>query len=228
MAEPIKLLTPHEAAALAGINERDMHRAIDEGIVPDYLVQVSGKRRGFTPAACVLMGYYVGLAEKLTGKERKRVVREAAPRIHDAFLENGNPSADSDTRFTASETNEPEDLSAQLRPFLARVRERLPRLQAARNLVTRAPDILNGTPVVRGTRIPVYTVAGTYAEEGPAGARDAYPDLDPETIELAKLYADTHPPRGRPRTHAVPEGARAVRTWNRKRRRGARRSGSRR
>ena len=228
MAEAIEVLTPHEAAALAGISERDMHRAIDERIVPDYLVQVSGKRRGFTPAACALMAYYVGLAETLTGKERRRVVREAAPRIHDVFQANTDRLPETAVGSAARDSKETEGDTTHLRPFVERVRAWLPRLQAAREIVIRSPDILDGTPVVRGTRIPVYAVAGTYAEEGPAEARRAYPDLEAETIALAKLYADTHPPRGRPKTRAVPESARPVRTWHKDRRRGARTSDPRR
>jgi len=65
--------------------------------------------------------------------------------------------------------------------------------------------------------VPVDSVAGTYVDEGAEGALEAYSNLDKETVELAKLYADTHPRRGRPKTQAVPEGANVVRTRRRKR-----------
>lgn len=218
MARRTPILSPHEAAALAGVSERDMHRAIDEGIVPGDLVQIGGKRRGFTPAACVLMAYYVELADTFTAKERKRTVREAAAEIARKIPETGDTVAaqgPGDARAAIREAGPGTDA---FEPFVARVRERLARLEAARSIVTRSPDVLDGTPVVRDTRVPVHSLAGTYAEEGLAGAQAAYPDLDAETIELAKLYADTHPPRGRPRTRAVPNGAHAVRTWRRDRR----------
>jgi uncharacterized protein (DUF433 family) len=218
MDRPTTILSPHEAAALAGISERDMHRAIDEEIVPENLVQVRGKRRGFTPAACVLMAYYIGLADKLTAKQRKRTIREAAASVAQKVPETVDPTAGWGPAPSSAAPPEDRALTAELEPFVARVRERLARLEAARSIVTSSPDILDGTPVVRNTRVPVHAVAGTYADEGADGAQAAYPDLDWETIELAKLYADTHPPRGRPRTRAVPNGARAVRTWHKDRR----------
>jgi len=228
MGEPVKLLSPHEAALLAGVSERDMHRAIDEEIVPDYLMQVSGGCRRFTPAACALMAYYVALAEKLTGKERRRVINEMAPRVHGEFSEGRHLSRHLSISFFIDPDSKREaDLRKEFEPFIKKVREGLARVEEARGIVTCTPDILSGTPVIRGTRIPVYSVAGTYAEEGLAGARDAYPHLDAETIELAKLYADTHPPRGRPSTRAVPKGARVVKTLRRARRDGGPRSGRR-
>jgi uncharacterized protein (DUF433 family) len=71
-------------------------------------------------------------------------------------------------------------------------------------------EILGGTPVVRGTRIPVYDVAAS-AAAGISTERilAAYPGLDAEKIELATIFAQANPPRGRPRTAGgeLPTGA---------------------
>ncbi len=79
---------------------------------------------------------------------------------------------------------------------------RLSQLREAQDQVIEDPEILRGTPVIRGTRIPVYDVAslvnaGTPLEE----LREIYPKLTPSQIELASVYAKATPQRGRPRRH---------------------------
>jgi uncharacterized protein (DUF433 family) len=93
-------------------------------------------------------------------------------------------------------------------PFVTATAGRLQRLEAARALVTSSPDILSGTPVIAGTRIPVHDVAASIA----AGhAREdvlaAYPSLTAEQVDLATLYAEANPLRGRPRLAPPPQGA---------------------
>ena len=61
------------------------------------------------------------------------------------------------------------------------------------------PDILGGTPVIRGTRVSVHSVrvrleAGEPVEE----LMEDYPAVPREAFGAAALYARTHPLRGRP------------------------------
>ncbi|MGA2689881.1 MAG: DUF433 domain-containing protein [Candidatus Korobacteraceae bacterium] len=61
------------------------------------------------------------------------------------------------------------------------------------------PETMAGTPVFRGTRIPVCLVAdmieqGTSIDE----ILEGYPSLTREMVEYAGVYASTHPRRGRP------------------------------
>ena len=61
------------------------------------------------------------------------------------------------------------------------------------------PEIMGGLPVVRNSRIPVYTVLGRI-EEGESMddiARD-FDHVPREALEAALAYARTHPRRGRP------------------------------
>jgi uncharacterized protein (DUF433 family) len=216
MGEPEELLSSHEAAYLAGVTEREIHRAIDENLVPEDLVRVSAGRRGFAPAASVLIAFYVDHKDTLTGHERRRVIYSVAHRVHRNFIDADAAVTLSNSLPTSSSDPDADDDLKCVRPYIDRVRGRFERLAKARKLVHSSPAILGGTPVIRGTRVPVYAVAGTYADEGAAGARAAYPTLDEDTVELAKLYADTHPPRGRPKTRAAPEGAPVVHTRRRK------------
>ncbi len=75
----------------------------------------------------------------------------------------------------------------------------LRRLAHAQQAVVSDPEIMSGTPVYRGTRIPVHAIAdmlaqGTTIEEILAG----YPALTRERVELAPVYAKAFPRRGRP------------------------------
>lgn len=214
MGEPANMLSSHEAAYLARVKEREIHRAIDENLVPEDLIRVTDGRRRFAPAASVLIAFYVEHKDKLTGKERRRVINSIAHRVHHALI-------DADTTTTLSirfptDSSEADDDLKLVRPYIDRTRERLDRLAKARDLVLSDPAILDGTPVIRGTRVPVHSVAGTYVDEGADGALAAYPNLDEDTVELAKLYADTHPPRGRPKTR-FPNRTTVVHTRRRKR-----------
>jgi hypothetical protein len=58
---------------------------------------------------------------------------------------------------------------------------------------------MGGTPVYRGTRIPVELVADMLSQgASPEELLEGYPALDRERIELAPLYVHAFPRRGRP------------------------------
>ena len=79
-----------------------------------------------------------------------------------------------------------------------------------------SPEILGGTPVIRGNDVAASAAAGISTERILA----AYPGLDAETIELATLFAQAYPPRGRPRAGSseLPTGAIVVSGHRRSRR----------
>ncbi len=61
------------------------------------------------------------------------------------------------------------------------------------------PEIMGGTPVFRGTRIPVCLVADMVAQGTPIDEiLEGYPSLTSEMVKTACAYAATHPKRGRP------------------------------
>jgi uncharacterized protein (DUF433 family) len=75
----------------------------------------------------------------------------------------------------------------------------LGRLAEAELMVESNPDVMLGTPVYRGTRIPVHGIADMFSQ----GATiqeilDGYPALTREKVELAPLYVKAFPRRGRP------------------------------
>jgi uncharacterized protein (DUF433 family) len=94
-----------------------------------------------------------------------------------------------------------EFLIIDLAPFVRRTKERMDRLAAAREMVVSDPDTLGGALVIRGTRIPVYDVAASVAAGFPMDRiLAAYPSLDADKVDLAVIYAEASPARGRPRS----------------------------
>jgi uncharacterized protein (DUF433 family) len=73
------------------------------------------------------------------------------------------------------------------------------------------PEILSGTPVIRGTRIPVYSVAALFDAGTPTKELlEMYPRLTEAQVELASIYAKAVPQRGRPKRIEFPAGAKVV------------------
>ncbi len=194
MAAQIETLSPNEAAVISGVSLRDVHRVIDERILPDSFYGPV-LPRSFKSHACVFICFYFQAADRLTPEERQRTIALAS-----------QPSFD---WKAAKNLVRDEFLTIDFGPFRQAVDERLSRLQTARNMVISHPDTLGGTPVIRGTRVPVYDVAASVAA-GISVDRilAAYPSLEPGLVELAALYAEANPQRGRPRQRtAVPVGA---------------------
>ena len=61
-------------------------------------------------------------------------------------------------------------------------------------------EILGGEPVFKGTRLAVRHIGGMRAKGEPVERiMEDYPDLSPDDIEFARLYAEAHPLVGRPK-----------------------------
>jgi len=196
-------LTATEAAVVAHVSVRDVNRAIDENILPSGFFR-AGVERAVLAAGCPLIAFYFESAERLTSRERLWAIERASSRLK----KSGVRATRSDEDWIFRD----EFLSIDLAPFVRRTVERLARLTQARAAVVVSPDVLGGTPVIRGTRVPVRDVAASVAAGLPAERiLAAYPGLDAEKIELASIYAQAAPPRGRPRRAAgPPRGAKVV------------------
>jgi uncharacterized protein (DUF433 family) len=188
----IEALTPSEAAVVSGVDVRDVNRVFDENILPGRFYKVDRNRiRRVNPDACSFISFYFGAANQLTSEERIRTIATASAKM---------PDQDAAAREQEWVIRD-QFLSIDLAPFLRTVRNRLAKLAVARQLVIEDPGILGGTPVIRNTRIPVYDVAASISAGLPAERiLAAYPGLTAEDIELASLYAQANPQRGRPRS----------------------------
>ena len=190
MSISTETLTPAEAAVVSGVSVRDVHRVIDEHILPESFYDTQDAR-SFKSHACVFIAFYFGAADRLTSEERQRAITLAS-----------RNSSDVKSR---TRTIQDEFLTIDLAPFWKGVDERLVRLNAARAQVIEDSEILSGTPVIRGTRVPVYDVAASVAAGIPMERiLSSYPSINREQVELAALFAEANPQRGRPRQRIVP------------------------
>ena len=196
------MLKPTEAAVVACVAVRDVNRVIDERIIStDFFSLEDGRRVAAT--ACTLIAFYFESAKRLTSEERLFAIGVASLRLHKLR-----------TRALASLIEEDwivrdDFLTIDLSSFVRRTTERMDRLTAARDMVVADREILGGTPVVRGTRVPVYDVAASVsASISTERILAAYPSLNAAKVELAVIYAEANPVRGRPRANEeLPSGA---------------------
>ena len=70
-------LTPTEAAVVSGVSVRDVHRVIDEHILPESFFDTQDAR-SFKSHACVFIAFYFGAADRLTSEERQRAITLAS------------------------------------------------------------------------------------------------------------------------------------------------------
>ena len=203
MARTAELLTASEAAVVSRVSVRDVNRVIDESILPADFVSIEGGRHVLA-AGCSLIAFYFESAKHLTSEQRLWAIGIAGPRLHRPLTIAALLKEDWTLRD--------DFLTIDLAPFLRKTRDRLVRLDEARAMVSVSSEILSGTPVIGGTRVPVYDVAASVAASiSMDRILAAYPSIDAEQVELASIYAEANPPRGRPRSSfGLPEGAKVI------------------
>jgi uncharacterized protein (DUF433 family) len=193
MEAPIENLTTSEAAIAAGVTVAKINRMIDKRILPKMLYKAA-QSRTVRKDACLWIAFYFETEDVLTSGARVKAMRNALTHNH------------SWTELRQCKFEESRTVQVLLSSIWDDVDRRLNQLRQAQELVIEDPEILRGTPVIRGTRIPVYDVAslvdaGTPLEE----LREIYPKLTPSQIELASMYAKANPQRGRPRRRHLPK-----------------------
>jgi uncharacterized protein (DUF433 family) len=192
------LLTPSEAAIVASVTVRDINRVIDEKILPAALYTVDDGRR-VQLAACPLVGFYFRAAKALTAEKRLTLIHSFSERITGDMARHPFVGWNK-----ANWTVRDGFLSVTLSDFIADADDRSTRLEATRAMVVEDPGILGGSPVIRGTRIPVYDLVASVAAGLPRERIfAAYPGLDETALDLAILYGEANPVRGRPRRFTI-------------------------
>jgi uncharacterized protein (DUF433 family) len=203
MALAAELLTASEAAVVSSVSVRDINRVIDERILPADFISLDDGRHVLA-AGCSLIAFYFESAKHLTSEQRLWAISIAGPRLHRPLT--------MAMLLKEDWTLHDDFLTIDLAPFLRKTRERLARLDEARAMVNSSSEILGGMLIIRGTRVPVYDVAASVA----AGISldrilAAYPSIDAKQVELASIYAEANPPRGRPRiSPGPPKGAKIL------------------
>lgn len=141
-------LTTTEAAVVSGVSLPQANRVIDEKILPDDWYSTSPTRT-LRADACLLISFYFETADWLTASARLQTIRNAA--AHGRTWAQWEHYA-VDDHF----------LTFRFAALWKGVEGRLRKLASAEQMVVEDPEILSGTPVIRGTRVPVHTVAAVF------------------------------------------------------------------
>jgi len=174
-------MTANEAASVTGVPLRQVHRIIDAGLL-GAAVKRRDKARLLAQKALVGLKLAHETADVLTLQSRRAIVATSIRRPRQSLIR-----ADL--------------IVVDARPAARTVRAGLGQLSKARGIVSSTPDVLGGTPVFKGTRIPVHDIADMLANgDRPTAIIKAFPQLDAGRVRLAATYALAYPARGRPRT----------------------------
>ena len=176
--------TPAQASAVAGLPLKAVHRLIDGRLIRPRRKQVGRESQRFLSQDQLV---YLRLEAEgvrllpLTARREMAQAVESSPKIDAVSLSEGYA------------------VMIRIKHARQEVEQQLSRLREAQKMTTSDPEILRGTPVYRGTRIPVELVAemlvdGSTVEE----ILEGYPALNRERVGLAPLYVHAFPRRGRP------------------------------
>jgi uncharacterized protein (DUF433 family) len=176
--------TPAQAAAVANLSLPAVHKLIER-----RLIRPRRRRAGRSIQRMLSRGQVLYLRLEAEGVRllplaaRRAIARkiESSPEVDAVALAEGSA------------------VVIQVKPVRLELELGLRKLARAENMIVSDPGIMRGTPVYRGTGIPVVLIAdmlnqGAKTEE----ILDGYPALDQEKIELAPLYVQAFPRRGRP------------------------------
>lgn len=187
-----------EAAFIADLSDRQMHRVVDERLLPDSVFQQRGSARLFTRLGAGFAKFYFATEDLLMARARRQVLDELSARIDHLPMK--------DALLTLMQLDaiswkvERSFVEVDVLPFLEQALQRVKQVEQADALVVTDPEILGGTPVFAGTRVPSEVVLGSLAADiGLDRLQDSYPFLTEAHIESAQVFALVHPRRGRPR-----------------------------
>ena len=180
MAQARAALSANEAASVTSVPLKQVHRIVDAGLLEGAVENRAGMR--------VIVGRgLIGLklahetADLLTPEGRRQVLKKLLQR----------PKAKT-IGYSA--------LTLDVRPIEIAIQRGLNTLEKAKRMVAIDKDVLGGAPCFKGTRIPVHDIATMITNGDQKSAiLKAYPQLTAKQIDLAVVYTEAYPRRGRPR-----------------------------
>ena len=176
--------TPAQAAAITGLPLAAVHKAIDSRLIrPKSSRAGTAVRRLLTKEQLIYLQLEAeGL--RLLPVGTRREIAESIQR-----------SPDTEKLPVANGTA----LRIEIGTARRAVENQLKKLARIEEMVISDPEIMRGTPVFKGTRIPVDLVADMLAQGATADEiLEGYPTLSKEKIAMAPLYMRAFPRRGRP------------------------------
>jgi uncharacterized protein (DUF433 family) len=176
--------TPAQAAAITGLPLAAVHKAIDSRLIRPRSAR-SGRslRRLLTKEQLIYLQLEAEGLRLLPVGVRREIADsiQRSPKVDLMAIGNGTV------------------LFVEFKAARRKVEGQLKQLAYIEEMVVSDPEIMRGTPVFRGTRIPVDLVADMLAQGATAEEiLEGYPTLSNEKIAMAPLYLRAFPRRGRP------------------------------
>lgn len=184
-------LTINEAAHLAGVSTRLIEKSVESGIlhaekVTDVLTRRLSRRLPLAAVPFLSVINDAWLRDLPVARKRQIWSLVSRGEIRD-------DERLSEVRLNATITLDLEGMAG------ARTRQAIVYRTARDAYLHSVEDILGGTPVIRGTRLTVYSVLGRLdGGESLADLTTDFPDIPEAAFVAAATYARTHPLRGRP------------------------------
>lgn len=176
-----------EVAELANVPVRSVDKAIEEKVLAGIRADARGRRRMLPLHAVPYAAIVARLPVTLSLAAKRDLARALGKR--------------STARMTADPLEIAPAVTVDVPALVGRdLAQRAERYGKAReDFVEINRDIMGGTPVLRGTRMTVYSVLGRLdGGDSVDDILDDNPHLTREAVETAALYARTHPILGRP------------------------------
>jgi uncharacterized protein (DUF433 family) len=176
--------TPAQASAVAKLPLKAVHKLIDGRLIhPRRTRRGSETQRLLSREQLVYLRLEAEGIRLLPVSSRREVARavESSPGVDSVAISGSSV------------------LIVEVKTARLEVERELKRLRKVEQMIVSDSEIMSGTPVYRGTRIPVELVAammdqGASVEE----ILNGYPALSREQVKLAPLYVKAFPRRGRP------------------------------
>jgi uncharacterized protein (DUF433 family) len=176
--------TPAQASAVANLPLRAVHKLIERRLIRPRLLRTGRSiQRMLTREQLLYLRLEANGVRLLPIAARRSIAKkiESSPEIDIVRLTEGSA------------------LIIQVKSVRLELDQDLKRLQRAKNMIVSDPGIMRGSPVYRGTRIPVELIADMLSQGAtPEEIVEGYPALDKQKVELAPLYVQAFPRRGRP------------------------------
>jgi uncharacterized protein (DUF433 family) len=176
--------TPAQASAIANLPLPAVHKLIERRVIRPRRFRAGRSIQRMLTREQVLYLRLEAQGVRLLPMAARRAIAkklESSPEADAVFLAEGSA------------------LVIQVKSVRLELDRDLTRLERAASMIVSNPAVMRGTPVYRGTRIPVDLVAGMLSQgASPEEILEGYPGLDREKIDLALLYVRAFPRRGRP------------------------------
>ena len=176
--------TPAQASALANLPLPAVHKLIERRLIRPRRLRAGRSIQRMLSREQVLYLRLEAEGVRLLPLAARRAIAkkvESSPDIDVVVLTEGSA------------------LLIQVKSVRLELDQELKKLAHAANLVVSDPAIMRGAPVYRGTRIPVDLIADMLAQGAtPEEILAGYPALDRDKVDLAPLYVQAFPRRGRP------------------------------